>query len=126
MSNAASSVRRQALPPGLAPRCLSRAEAAAYVGVSLETFDAEVRAGYWPKPERRGMKGGRLTWDRMLLDAAQDRHSRLLENPTAEAEQPDPTAAGADAWKERIRVTSPQQREGSAPRKRSVLAGRPK
>ena len=44
--------RHAALPPGLTPRGLSRAEAAAYVGVS-------------PKQLR-----GRLVWDRVALDRA--------------------------------------------------------
>jgi hypothetical protein len=92
------------------PRCLGRGQAAAYLGVSIDTFDAEVRAGYWPGPERRGAKGGRLTWDRMLLDAAQDRRSRLQVDPAAETDDPDPTSIGADAWKERIRVTPAHQR----------------
>ena len=50
-----TSVRRQALlPAGLAPLYLSREEAAAYVGVSVDTFIAEVREGWWPEPVRRG------------------------------------------------------------------------
>ena len=50
-------------------KILSREEAARYVGVSVDAFDVEVAAGLWPGPRRRGGKGGRLTWDRALLDA---------------------------------------------------------
>jgi hypothetical protein len=91
------------------PRCLSRDEAAAYLGVSPGTFDAEVRAGYWPKPDRRGAKGGRVTWDRLLLDATQDRHSRLKMG-NSEPEDLEATPNEVDAWKERIHATAPQQR----------------
>ena len=51
----------------LFPRHLNRELAAAYVGVSVDVFDDEVRAGMWPAGERRGRKGGRHTWDRALL-----------------------------------------------------------
>ncbi len=71
--------RRAALPAGLAPRYLSRTEAAAYLGVSVETFDEEVRSGQWPPARRRGAKGSRVTWDRVLLDAFADRDSGLVE-----------------------------------------------
>ena len=59
------------------PRYLSREQAAAYVGVSPDTFENEVARGYWPAARRRGDKGGRLTWDRCALDAAADRDSGL-------------------------------------------------
>jgi hypothetical protein len=59
------------------PRFLSREQAAVYLGVSTDTFDAEVRDGFWPAPRRRGYKGGRLTWDRCALDAIADRDSGL-------------------------------------------------
>jgi predicted DNA-binding transcriptional regulator AlpA len=51
--------------------------AAEYLGVSASTFDAEVRSGLWPAPQRRGAKGGRLTWDRHLIDAWADRLSGI-------------------------------------------------
>ena len=66
------------LPSCLPPRCLTREQAAAYVGVCADVFDAEVKAGMWPAGRPRGAKGGKLTWDRLLLDAAQDRHSGLV------------------------------------------------
>lgn len=91
------------------PRCLGRMQAAAYLGVSVDTFDAEVKAGYWPGPDRRGAKGGRLTWDRALLDATQDRHSRLKVEPGGPVAV-EPIEHEVDAWKERTRGTIPQQR----------------
>jgi hypothetical protein len=66
-----------AQPAGLAPRFLSVGQAAAYVGVSADTFLEEVALGWWPAALRRGSKGRRLTWDRLALDAAADRHTGL-------------------------------------------------
>lgn len=54
------------------PRYLSREEAARYVGVPPEVFDAEVQAGQWPTARRRGADGRLLTWDRCDLDSAAD------------------------------------------------------
>jgi len=51
----------------LAPRGLSRAVAARYVGVSPNTFDKMVRAGLMPGPKR---VGARALWDRYQLDDA--------------------------------------------------------
>jgi hypothetical protein len=59
------------------PRGLSGEQAAAYVGVSLPTFLAEVAHGKWPDGERRGPKGTRVVWDRKALDISYDRASRL-------------------------------------------------
>jgi hypothetical protein len=59
------------------PRMLGREEAARYLGVSDDVFDQEVRAGLWPPALRRGLRGGRLTWDRLALDRAADRASGL-------------------------------------------------
>jgi prophage regulatory protein len=61
-----------ALPAGLTPRYLTRAQAAAYLGVSVDTFNAEVRLGWWPPARPRGLKGILYTWDRKALDAAAD------------------------------------------------------
>lgn len=63
------------------PRWMSRDQAASYVGVSPNLFDAEVEAGVWPKPERRGThksRKPRLTWDRKLLDRTSDARSGLI------------------------------------------------
>lgn len=59
------------------PRGLSAAQAAAYVGLSVPAFMAEVDHGKWPAPRRGGAGGGRLIWDRNLLDEYYDRLSRL-------------------------------------------------
>lgn len=50
------------------PAYLTRRLAAAYVGVSPSLFDWEVAQGKWPPAERRGPKGGLLTWKRADLD----------------------------------------------------------
>jgi hypothetical protein len=78
ITNEMMPLRERCLPPGLAPRYLSREQAAAYVGVSASVFDAEVRSGQWPLGRRRGAKDGRLTWDRLLLDQYADRHSGIV------------------------------------------------
>ena len=62
------------------PRWMSREQAASYVGVSPNVFDAEVKAGVWPKPQPRGArksKRPRLTWDKRLLDRSSDLRSGL-------------------------------------------------
>ena len=58
---------RNVLPQNLAPRGLSRVQAAAYIGVSPTLFDAMVKDGRMPKPKRIN---GRVVWDRIQLDAA--------------------------------------------------------
>jgi predicted DNA-binding transcriptional regulator AlpA len=55
------------LPRSLAPRGLSRVQAAAYIGVSPSLFDEMVKDGRMPQPKRIN---GRVVWDRFLLDAA--------------------------------------------------------
>lgn len=59
--------RANVLPFSLAPRGLSREQAAAYVGVSRTKFDEMVRDGRMPKPKR---VDGRVIWDRLRLDEA--------------------------------------------------------
>jgi hypothetical protein len=86
------------------PRYLSRNEAARYVGVSVDVFDIEVDNGHWPPARRRGGRGGRLTWDRLALDAAADRDPGI-GNPILIAE---PTP---NLWKGRS--------NGAAERKRA-------
>lgn len=60
-------LKRDTLPASLPPRGLSRAEAAAYVGVGTTLFDAMVRDGKMPAPKRIH---ARLVWDRHRLDKA--------------------------------------------------------
>lgn len=55
------------LPPSLAPRGLSRVQAAAYVGVSASLFDAMVDDGRMPRPK---CINARRVWDRVQLDEA--------------------------------------------------------
>jgi predicted DNA-binding transcriptional regulator AlpA len=59
--------RHAALPPTLAPRGLSRVEAAAYVGVSAGKFDDMVTDGRMPKPIEIDT---RRIWDRLAIDRA--------------------------------------------------------
>jgi predicted DNA-binding transcriptional regulator AlpA len=56
-----------ALPQSLAPRGLSREQAAAYVGVSASLFDMLVKDGRMPGPKRIN---ARAVWDRIELDEA--------------------------------------------------------
>lgn len=53
------------LPASLAPRGLSRVQAAEYVGVSPSLFDELVRSGRMPPPIRIN---SRTVWDRVRLD----------------------------------------------------------
>jgi hypothetical protein len=83
-----------ALPP---PRFLSAEAAAAYVGVDVRTFRAEVRAGLWPAPVTRGT---REAWDRAALDRRADAMSGLASSPAA---QPGEVAKAAEAaWMRRL------------------------
>jgi len=55
------------LPLSLAPRGLSREQAAAYVGISPSLFDTLIKDGRMPGPKRIN---SRVVWDRLKLDAA--------------------------------------------------------
>lgn len=59
--------RRDVLPRSLAPRGLSRVEAAAYVGVGVTKFEEMVSDGRMPPAKRID---GRRVWDLKRLDAA--------------------------------------------------------
>jgi hypothetical protein len=59
--------RGAALPASLAPRGLSRDQAAGYIGVSAAKFDQMVTDGRMPKPK---MIDARVLWDRWALDVA--------------------------------------------------------
>jgi len=52
---------------GIAPRLLTREQAAAYCGVGLTTFTAWIRRGIVPGPVHRTHR-----WDRKAIDAALD------------------------------------------------------
>jgi predicted DNA-binding transcriptional regulator AlpA len=60
---------RDVLPGSLSPRGLSRAEAAAYVGISPSLFDMMIKDGRMPGPKRIN---SRVVWDRIKLDLAFD------------------------------------------------------
>ena len=66
------------MPFGAWPRGLSVLQAAAYAGVSPGKFQAEVKAGLWPKPETRG---GRKIWDRRAIDEAWDSREAAGNSP---------------------------------------------
>jgi hypothetical protein len=73
-------------------RFLTREQSAAYVGVGVTTFDAEVRAGVWLPAMPRGARESLLTWNRRLFDHTADRLGGLIEayapgNDLAAAEQ---------------------------------------
>lgn len=61
--------RRYPLPSGMAPRGLSRLEAAAYIGISPNLFDQMVKERRMPPPKRIN---ARTVWDRLHLDRAFD------------------------------------------------------
>jgi len=78
---------------GIAPRLLTREQAAAYCGISLPTFTNWVRSGILPGPIP-----GTHRWDRKAIDAALDRASGF-ENTM----NPSPL----DAWKARHNAHEP-------------------
>ncbi len=67
--NHSQAQRGNCLPPSLAPRGLSRVQAAAYIGVSPTLFDELVADGRMPKPKRIN---ARTVWDIRQLDIAFD------------------------------------------------------
>lgn len=66
------------LPASLAPRGLSRPQAAAYIGVSASLFDQLVKDGRMPPPKRIN---GRVVWDRHRLDERFDAIDDCGHNP---------------------------------------------
>ena len=70
-----------ALPISLAPRGLSRVQAAEYIGVSPTKFDELVKDGRMPRPKH---VDARTIWDRVQLDEA---FSALAADESAEAKQ---------------------------------------
>ncbi len=67
------------LPQSLAPRGLSRVQAATYVGVGATLFDEMVEDSRMPAPKRINSK---TVWDRQALDEA------FAGLPTAEDANP--------------------------------------
>ncbi len=91
---------------GIAPRLLTREQAAAYCGVSLTTFTAWVRRGIVPGPVPRTHR-----WDRKAIDAALDAQSSIDANLEGKA---------LDQWKAKRRArqserNSPTQDELETP-----------
>ena len=73
---------RACMPHGAWPRGLNCEMAAAYRGVSPNTFRAMVEAGTMPKPETCGH---RKIWDRQRIDRAWDRQPEPEGDPLMEA-----------------------------------------
>jgi excisionase family DNA binding protein len=78
------------LPFGVTPRCFSREQAAAYLGISEDLFERLVQGGVLPSPLRFG---SRRVWDRAALDGAVDRLSGLAKGPSSTASPPGKAAA---------------------------------
>jgi hypothetical protein len=70
---------------GIAPRLLTREQAAAYCGVGLTTFTAWIRRGIIPGPVPQTHR-----WDRKVIDVALDGLSRIDDNREGN---------GLDHWK---------------------------
>lgn len=82
--------RRDVLPLSLAPRGLSRVEAAAYIGTSPGLFDAMVADGRMPPPK---VVNARRIWDRRKIDEAFEGLPEAEEGETIKARQ-----VAADGW----------------------------
>jgi predicted DNA-binding transcriptional regulator AlpA len=70
------------LPPTLAPRGLTREEAAAYLGIGTTLFDDLVKSGLLPAPHKLH---GAVRWDRLEVDDAFEKMPRNGQGPAAEA-----------------------------------------
>jgi hypothetical protein len=64
---------RHQLPPGMTPRLLSRCAAAAYCGLTAETFEKHIRPHVFPIEI-----GARRLWDVRALDRWLDQRSGLV------------------------------------------------
>ncbi len=104
------------LPAGVLPRFLSRSLAAAYLGVSVRTFDEEVAAGRWPAADRRGAKGGSLTWDRILLDRYADIRAGLALAAAQVQPGPTPEEIGEQEALRRAKAFNDRPKNGRAAR----------
>jgi predicted DNA-binding transcriptional regulator AlpA len=83
----APTTQRDFQSAGLAPRALSRTEAARYCGLGVTTFDKAIRDCLLPRPFRIY---SRVLWCRQALDAALD----VLRDAQAEAN----SDASGDTW----------------------------
>lgn len=92
------------------PRFLSREEASRYLGVSVDVFEDEIARGTWPQGLRRGARGGRVTWDRLLLDRAADRQSGLDVIASPAPCGPDSRDLGAQRWETRLNAAITNKR----------------
>lgn len=75
------------LPPTLAPRGLTRDEAAGYLGIGTTLFDDLVKAGALP-PARK--LRGAVRWDRLEVDAAFEKLPRNGPDPARDPPPDDP------------------------------------
>lgn len=66
------------LPPTLAPRGLSREEAASYLGIGTTLFDELVKAGKLPPAHKLR---GAVRWDRLEVDVAFEKLPRNGTDP---------------------------------------------
>ncbi|MDL2172022.1 DNA-binding protein [Asaia sp. HumB] len=92
------------------PRYMTREVAARYLGVSVDVFDYERSAGWWPPPRIRGQRGGRLTWDRKLLDSYADRDSALVVGAPMAVDAPVSAESGPSPLAEKMNATLAQNR----------------
>lgn len=75
---------------GIAPRVLTREQAAAYCGLSVRGFSEWIKTGRLPGPIR-----GTIRWDKKAIDAALDQASGI--NPTIGTSPYDQWKASRDA-----------------------------
>ena len=73
-------------PPSLPPEGIGRAEAAAFCGLSLNSFDVAVKDGRLPQPIRFGKKNGRFIWTVTGLRYALCKEGDLTEKQPAEGD----------------------------------------
>jgi hypothetical protein len=91
----------------LEPRGLSREAAAAYVGLSLSSFDTARRAGEYPRATLPGKR-----FDRILIDKAADKLSGVKESA------PDPL----DEW---IAKRAAREKAEAAAPAATIASGKP-
>lgn len=72
------------LPPTLAPRGLSRDEAASYLGIGATLFDDLVKSGALPSAHKLR---GAVRWDRLEIDEAFKKLPRNGPDPALDDQQ---------------------------------------